>query len=45
MAPYNAIHVGAAAHALPDALVDQLACPGRLIVPVENPSTGTQYVA
>ncbi|WFD43970.1 protein-L-isoaspartate(D-aspartate) O-methyltransferase [Malassezia psittaci] len=42
MAPYSAIHVGAAAPTLPDALVDQLARPGRLIVPVENSSTGTQ---
>ncbi|CAG2115048.1 unnamed protein product, partial [Medioppia subpectinata] len=33
-APYDAIHVGAAAPTLPQALVDQLKIGGRLIVPV-----------
>eukprot|EP01001_Neometanema_parovale_P009434 NODE_5675_length_920_cov_112.237139_g5452_i0.p1 GENE.NODE_5675_length_920_cov_112.237139_g5452_i0~~NODE_5675_length_920_cov_112.237139_g5452_i0.p1 ORF type:complete len:237 (-),score=31.71 NODE_5675_length_920_cov_112.237139_g5452_i0:209-847(-) len=33
-APFNAIHVGAAAPRLPQALLDQLASPGRLIIPV-----------
>eukprot|EP00929_Paragymnodinium_shiwhaense_P022903 TRINITY_DN14488_c0_g1_i1.p1 TRINITY_DN14488_c0_g1~~TRINITY_DN14488_c0_g1_i1.p1 ORF type:complete len:308 (-),score=49.08 TRINITY_DN14488_c0_g1_i1:287-1210(-) len=32
--PFNAIHVGAAAPRLPMALVEQLARPGRLVVPV-----------
>jgi len=32
--PYNAIHVGAAAPAMPPALVDQLASPGRMFIPV-----------
>ncbi|KAH7909162.1 protein-L-isoaspartate O-methyltransferase [Hygrophoropsis aurantiaca] len=32
--PYDAIHVGAAAPALPQALVDQLASPGRMFIPV-----------
>ncbi|WFD34476.1 protein-L-isoaspartate(D-aspartate) O-methyltransferase [Malassezia cuniculi] len=33
-APYSAIHVGAAAPSIPDALVEQLASPGRMIIPV-----------
>ncbi|XP_020285316.1 protein-L-isoaspartate(D-aspartate) O-methyltransferase-like isoform X2 [Pseudomyrmex gracilis] len=32
--PYNAIHVGAAAKEIPQALIDQLAPGGRLIVPL-----------
>jgi len=32
--PYNAIHVGAAAPILPPALVDQLASPGSMFIPV-----------
>ncbi|OCH86136.1 Pcmt1-prov protein [Obba rivulosa] len=32
--PYNAIHVGAAAPTLPTPLVDQLAKPGRMFIPV-----------
>ena len=32
--PYDAIHVGAAAKAIPPALVEQLASPGRMIIPV-----------
>ncbi|TIB35026.1 hypothetical protein E3P83_00783 [Wallemia ichthyophaga] len=34
--PYNAIHVGAAAPRMPDVLIDQLATPGRMFVPVEK---------
>ncbi|WOO85844.1 Protein-L-isoaspartate(D-aspartate) O-methyltransferase [Vanrija pseudolonga] len=33
-APYAAIHVGAAAPAIPEALVAQLASPGRMFIPV-----------
>ncbi|KAI0696816.1 protein-L-isoaspartate O-methyltransferase [Cytidiella melzeri] len=33
-APYDAIHVGAAAPTLPEALVQQLASPGRMFIPV-----------
>jgi hypothetical protein len=32
--PYAAIHVGAAAPTVPEALVDQLACPGSMFIPV-----------
>lgn len=32
--PYDAIHVGAAAPTLPKPLVDQLASPGRMFIPV-----------
>ncbi|KAF9528415.1 protein-L-isoaspartate O-methyltransferase [Crepidotus variabilis] len=34
--PYDAIHVGAAAPTVPQALVDQLATPGRMFIPVGN---------
>ncbi|THH00859.1 hypothetical protein EW026_g1725 [Hermanssonia centrifuga] len=37
-APYDAIHVGAAAPTLPQALVDQLATPGRMFIPVGTAS-------
>ncbi|BEJ15208.1 hypothetical protein CspHIS471_0409750 [Cutaneotrichosporon sp. HIS471] len=33
-APYQVIHVGAAAPTIPDALVEQLAAPGRMFIPV-----------
>jgi len=33
-APYDCIHVGAAAEEMPDALINQLKAPGRLFIPV-----------
>lgn len=33
-APYDAIHVGAAAAKIPQALIEQLAPGGRLVIPV-----------
>lgn len=33
-APYDVIHVGAAAPTVPQALIDQLASPGRMFIPV-----------
>ena len=32
--PYDAIHVGAAAASIPPALIEQLAKPGRMFIPV-----------
>eukprot|EP00741_Cyanophora_paradoxa_P017190 tig00020960_g16602.t1 len=43
--PYDAIHVGAAAHdGLPAALVEQLAPGGRMIIPVGSSITGQSLV-
>jgi len=35
-APFDAIHVGAAAPTIPQPLVDQLATPGRMFIPVDD---------
>jgi len=42
-APFDCIHVGAAAPYIPDALVQQLKSPGRMIIPV-GPQSGDQYL-
>ncbi|ORZ35520.1 Pcmt1-prov protein [Catenaria anguillulae PL171] len=42
-APYSAIHVGAAAPKIPQDLIDQLASPGRMFIPV-GPDGGEQYL-
>ena len=34
LGPYDAIHVGAAAATVPSALIEQLASPGRMFIPV-----------
>ena len=41
--PYDAIHVGAAAAVIPEALIEQLAPGGRLICP-EGPQGQNQYL-
>jgi len=41
-APFDAIHVGAAAEKVPKALTDQLAPGGRLLIPVDDHSSGGQ---
>jgi len=40
-APYDAIHVGAAAPTIPQPLIDQLKSPGRMFIPV---GTGSQAI-
>lgn len=42
-APYDAIHVGAAAESIPQKLVDQLANGGRMVIPVGK-EYGIQYI-
>ncbi|KAJ5885319.1 hypothetical protein N7495_009829, partial [Penicillium taxi] len=44
-APYDAIHVGAAAESLHPALMEQLRAPGRLFIPIESEEEGTSVVA
>jgi protein-L-isoaspartate(D-aspartate) O-methyltransferase len=39
-APYDAIHVGAAAEQLHPTLIDQLNAPGRMFIPVESEHEG-----
>lgn len=41
---WDAIHVGAAAKELHDELIDQLKCPGRLFIPVEDSKTKEQWI-
>lgn len=44
-APYDAIHVGAAAKEGDEkGLVEQLKCPGRLFIPVEDGKSGEQWI-
>jgi len=40
-APYDAIHVGAAAETLHPVLIEQLQAPGRLFIPVESEHDGS----
>ena len=42
--PFDAIHVGAAAPTLPEALVEQLASPGRMFIPVGTDSQSVLQV-
>jgi protein-L-isoaspartate(D-aspartate) O-methyltransferase len=42
-APYDAIHVGAAAESIPQKLVDQLANGGRMVIPVGK-EYGIQHI-
>lgn len=42
--PYDAIHVGAAAPTLPQPLVDQLARPGRMFIPVGTHSQAVRQI-
>lgn len=41
--PYSVIHVGAAAPIMPQPLIEQLANPGRMFIPV-GPDGGTQFI-
>jgi len=44
MAPFDAIHVGAAASEIPKALIDQLAKGGKMIIPVGTHSQNLMEV-
>jgi protein-L-isoaspartate(D-aspartate) O-methyltransferase len=44
MAPYDAIHVGAAARDLHAEIVEQLKSPGRMFIPVEDGVGGGQWI-
>jgi protein-L-isoaspartate(D-aspartate) O-methyltransferase len=44
-APYDAIHVGAAARILHEELIEQLKCPGRMFIPVDDgDGWGSQWI-
>jgi len=42
-APYNAIHVGASAPTMPQELIDQLASPGRMFIPVDDEGSVSRF--
>jgi protein-L-isoaspartate(D-aspartate) O-methyltransferase len=44
LAPYDAIHVGAAAKVLHEELVEQLKSPGRMFIPVDDGVGGGQWI-
>jgi protein-L-isoaspartate(D-aspartate) O-methyltransferase len=43
-APYDAIHVGAAARDMHNDLIEQLKAPGRMFIPVEDGEGGGQWI-
>jgi len=42
-APFNAIHVGAAAPTIPQELIEQLASPGRMFIPVDDEADASRF--
>lgn len=44
LAPYDAIHVGAAAVSMHEELIGQLKSPGRMFIPVEEEGGGGQWI-